>query len=324
MRVGIIGLGNFGSAVGNLISSNGYTVTGWDYDEEVVREVNEHRTNHRYLKGVELDTLLSASSNLQTVCGDSEVLFVALPSAFLRSTLDPVRKVVKADALIVNLAKGIDPESGHTAFQLIDRMFPESRTALLSGPSIANEFARGMATTVVLAGSDRNDLLQIAKLLDNETFRTRFSDDVVGVELGGILKNIYAIGLGLFDGCGIESINFKATYLTLSLEEITRYGVAMGARMESFLYLAGAGDLLATSMSEHSHNRYFGEMLGRGLGIEAIEEEMGVLPEGVRTIEHVLYTAEKMHVTMPLAQALLEVMQGHMNALNYIDAVVRM
>lgn len=258
-----------------------------------------------------------------SVCKNSNVLLVALPSAFIKSTLDPVRDVVASNALVVNLAKGIDATTGQTAFQLLSDVFPDQRKALLSGPSIANEFARGIPTTVVVAGEDRKDLLLIAKILETDTFRTRFSNDVIGVELGGILKNMYAIGLGMFDGIGIKSINFRATYLTLSLEEIARFGTAMGGKIESFLYLAGVGDLLATSMSEHSHNRHFGEMLGFGHGLQAIKTDMGVLPEGYRTIQQVLYMAEKMHVSVPLARGLWEVMEGKTAPEAYIDAIVR-
>ncbi|NJP05815.1 MAG: hypothetical protein HC837_09440 [Chloroflexaceae bacterium] len=136
-----------------------------------------------------------------------------------------------------------------------------------------------MPTVVVLAGESTIDLMTVARLLDNHHFRTRFSHDAIGVELGGILKNIYAIGLGLFDGKSIHSVNFRAVYLTIALEEITRIGVAMGGHAETFSYLAGLGDLLATSLSGHSHNRSLGERLAEGQTLDAIKTAMGVLPE---------------------------------------------
>ena len=323
MHVGFIGLGNFGTAVANLAALNGYRVTGWEFHADVVQAINETHINERFLAGISLSPALEATSDLRAVARTSDVLFVAIPSAYIRSTLEPVRDLVGPETLIVNLAKGMDKKTGQTAFQLLSDVFPENSKALLSGPSIANEFARGIPTTVVLAGADRKDLLLIARILDTDTFRTRFSEDVIGVELGGILKNMYAIGLGMFDGIGIESINFRATYLTLGLEEIARFGTAMGGRVESFLYLAGVGDLLATSMSEHSHNRHFGELLGSGHGLQAIEADMGVLPEGYGTIQQVLYMAEKMHVDVPLARGLWDVMEGTTPAAAYIDAIVR-
>ncbi len=318
MRIGMIGLGNFGTAIGNLIATNGFEVLGWEYNADAVAHINNDRENPQYLADVPLNDKLTATSEIAQVARNADVLFVALPSAFFLSTLAPLKDIINPDAILVNLAKGIDHETGQTALQTLGKLFPSHNKIQLSGPSIANEFARGMPTTVVLAGSDRNDLLTVARLLDNTTFRTRFSDDATGVELGGILKNIYAIGLGLFDGIGVQSINFRAAYLTLSLEEITRYGVALGARAETFHYLAGAGDLLATSMSEHSHNRHFGERLGQGYTITQIEEEMGVLPEGYRTINMTLYIAEKMHVPVPLARGLWDVMHGKLDPATYV------
>ena len=194
---------------------------------------------------------------------------------------------------------------------------------MLSGPSIANEFAREMPTVVVIAGERRNDMLKVAHVLDNECFRTRFSDDATGVELGGILKNIYTIGLGLFDGKEITSVNFRAVYLTIAMEEIARIGVAMGAKIETFLYLAGIGDLLATSLSQHSHNRQLGEYLAHGYSLAEIKEKMGVLPEGFNTLQIVLYIAEKLHISMPLARGLWDVIHGRYEADKFIKAFIK-
>jgi len=176
---------------------------------------------------------------------------------------------------------------------------------------------------VVLAGESRNELLAVAQILDNDYFRTRFSDDAIGVELGGILKNIYAIGLGMFDGMNICSTNFRAVYLTIALEEIVRVGVAMGAKVETFLYLSGIGDLLATALSEHSHNRHLGEQLAHGLSQEQIRDEMGVLPEGYNTIKSILYIAEKLHVSAPLAKGLWDVINGRVPADKFISLFIR-
>jgi glycerol-3-phosphate dehydrogenase (NAD(P)+) len=220
------------------------------------------------------------------------------------------------------MAKGIDGSTGLTSFQTLAAIFPHNPRVMLSGPSIANEFARQMPTVVVLAGESKSDLLRVSRLLDNEYFRTRFSDDAVGVELGGILKNIYAIGLGLFDGKQIKSINFRAVYLTLAIEEITRIGVSLGATIETFLYLSGVGDLLATSLSEHSHNRRMGELLAQGLTLPEIEKEMGVAPEGFNTLRSMLYIAEKMHVSMPLAKGLWDVIHGRSSAEKFIASFI--
>lgn len=322
MRIGLVGLGNLGTAIGNLMAQNGYGVLGWEHDPAVIEEINSQHKNSKFLPGIDLNSHLVATADLSTVLQRCNILFIALPSVFIQATLEPVREQVSEDMLLVNMAKGIDGETGLTSFQSLGRMFPHNRRVMLSGPSIANEFARQMPTTVVIAGA-RADLLTVAQLLDSASFRTRFSDDTLGVELGGILKNVYAIGLGLFDGQNIKSINFRAVYLTIALEEIARFGVGMGAKLETFMYLAGMGDLLATSLSEHSHNRRLGERLAQGIALADIKQQMGVLPEGYNTLKTILYIAEKLHLSMPLAKGLWDVINGRSEAKRFIQSFIK-
>jgi glycerol-3-phosphate dehydrogenase (NAD(P)+) len=310
VKVGLIGLGNVGTAIANLIASNGYRVLGWEYHEAVVTEINTQQVNTRFLAGVKLNPDLTATTNLDEVVAQSDVLFLGIPSLFIRKTLEPVSNRIPDRTILVNLAKGVDQETGLTAFQTLSVLLPHHHRMMLAGPAIANEFARGMPTVVVLAGSPLPDQLQVARLLDNPYFRTRLSDDAIGVELGGILKNIYTIGLGLFDGRRITSVNFRSVYLTIALEEITRIGVALGGRAETFAYLAGLGDLLATSLSEHSHNRRMGELLAEGHTLDKVKEVMGVVPEGYNTMKFALSIAEKLHVPLPLAKGLWDVIHG--------------
>lgn len=323
MRVGIIGLGNMGTAVGNMIANNGYEVLGWNYEEDVVDEINNKQSNERFLPGIPLHGSLRATKDISEVMRECGVVFISIPSAFIESTFRPVRSQIGEDIVLVNMAKGIRRETGLTSFQTLAAMFPNNPRIMLSGPSIANEFARKLPTVVVLAGQTPYHLLLVSRMLDNEYFRTRFSSDEIGVELGGILKNIYAIGLGLFDGKKIESINFRAVYLTVAQEEIAKIGVGMGARIETFLYLSGMGDLLATSLSEHSHNRHMGELLAQGFSREEIQESMGVLPEGYNTLEAVLYIAEKLHIAIPLAKGLWDVINGRDKAEHFIYSFIK-
>jgi glycerol-3-phosphate dehydrogenase (NAD(P)+) len=323
MHVGIIGLGNMGTAVGNMIANNGYEVLGWNFEEEVVAEINGNRTNEQYLPGITLHSSLRATKDLATVVGECDVVFISIPSVFIQGTLSSVEAAIDRDLVLVNMAKGIRRDTGLTSFQTLTAMFPDNPRIMLSGPSIANEFARKMPTVVVLAGQTPYHLLQVSRMLDNGYFRTRFSSDEIGVELGGILKNIYAIGLGLFDGKKIESINFRSVYLTIAQEEIAKIGVGMGARIETFLYLSGMGDLLATSLSEHSHNRHMGELLASGFTRDQIEESMGVLPEGYNTLQAVLYIAEKLHIPIPLAKGLWDVINGRDQAEHFIYSFIK-
>jgi len=323
MRVGIIGMGNLGTAVGNLICANGHGVIGWEYNADVAEEINLRHTNNRYLPGIALHPDLIATTELAEVVQNVQILFIAIPSVFVKSTLLSVQEIISEETILVNLAKGIDKKSGLTSFQTIAGLFPVNPKVMLSGPSVANEFSRQLPTVVVLASQDRRNLLSVSHVLDNDHFRTRFSDDEIGVELGGILKNIYAIGLGLFDGRGIKSVNFRAVYLTIAVEEIKSIGEGMGAKIETFLYLSGIGDLLATSLSEHSHNRQLGEYLAQGLSLAEIKQKMGVLPEGFNTLQVILYIAEKLHIAMPLAKSLWDVANGRYAAEKFITAFIK-
>lgn len=318
MNVGLIGLGNVGTAIANLVASNGYPVLGWEHQAEVVDEINTHHRNTRFLPDVALDERLQATNRLEDVFQHTDVIFVGLPSLFIGKVLEPVRHHMRQEVVLVNLAKGIDRETGLTSFQVLAELFPHNRRIMLAGPAIANEFARGMPTVVVLAGQHLADLLHVSRLLESNSFRTRFSDDTIGVELGGILKNIYTIGLGLFDGKQITSVNFRAAYLTIALEEIGRIGVSLGGKAETFAYLAGMGDLLATSLSEHSHNRRMGELLAQGMNLEQVRQTMGVVPEGYNTMKFALSLAEKMHVFLPLASGLWDVIHGKLDTEAFI------
>lgn len=322
MYVGLIGLGNLGTAIANLVAHNGHDVIGWDHQAEVVAEISTQHRNTRYLPSIDLHPAVSATDDLAALLASCDVVFVAVPARYVESSLSPFVDAVSPETTVVNMAKGIDVKSGLTALQTLQELFPSNPVVMLSGPSIANEFAHGMPTVIVLAGSDRTDLLRVSTLLDNEHFRTRFSDDAIGVELGGVLKNIYAIGLGMFDGQEVSSINFRAVYLTIALEEMARIGAAVGARLETFLYLAGIGDLLATALSEHSHNRHMGQRLAEGLTREQVRDEMGVLPEGYSTLRATLYVAEKMHVSVPLAKGLWGVIEGHQTADRFITSLI--
>lgn len=323
MNAGIIGLGNLGTAIGNLISTNGHQVLGWEYNPQVADEINQQHTNQRYLPAVQLNPLLSATTDLEQVLHGCPVVFIAIPSIYIFATLGKFGTEIDPQTILVNMAKGIDRQSGLTAFQTAQAIFPDNSRIMLSGPAIANEFSQGQPTIVMLAGKRFQDLLQVSHLLDNDYFRTRFTDDAMGVELGGILKNIYATGLGLFDGQGIQGANFRSVYLTLALEEMSSFGLEMGARLETFLYLAGMGDLLATGLSEHSHNRRMGELLARGKTLAEIKEEMGVIPEGYNTLRTILYFAEKMHLTLPIAKGLWDVMHGRKSAHEFIYSFIR-
>ena len=323
MKIGIIGLGNIGSAIANLISQNGYNVIGWEYNTQVVNEINTNKTNSLYLPGIDIHQNVLATNNIEQVISSSDILFIAIPSKFIRKVLAEVSKIIKPNCIIVNLSKGIDNETYFTACETLSFLFEKNSIVMLGGPAIANEFSRRMPTVVVLGSKDKNAMLVVSKILKNDYFRIRFSDDIIGVELGGVLKNIYSIGLGILDGKRITSINFRAVYLTMALEEMIKLGVSLKAKAETFYYLSGLGDLLATSLSIHSHNRRFGELLANNYSLEQIKEIMGILPEGYNTLKIVLDIAEKYHVSLPLAKSIWDIINQRYTVEKFISFFIK-
>lgn len=304
MKVGVIGLGNLGTATAQLAATNGCDVLAWEYDRAVVDEVNNTHRNQRYLAGTVLSDRLHATTTVAEVFQFAELIFIALPSRFLVSVLTGVVSGIDPSIAIVNMAKGIDASSGKTAFATVAAMFPNNPVAMLAGPSLANEFNAGVLTGVVAASAEPWLPEKISLVLSSSRFVVVSSDDPLGVELGGILKNIYALGMGLFHSGKGFGLNFIGAYLTQALTEIMALGTAMGARRETLLQLSGIGDLIATAMSEHSHNRAMGELVAQGLGVTEIEQQLGVLPEGYNTLVVALRLAEQYSVDLPLAQLL--------------------
>ena len=195
---------------------------------------------------------------------------------------------------------------------MLAKIFRNNSVIVLSGPSIANEFARGYPCMVVLTGDRNKDLCKTAAAAETPVFRARFSNDKTGVEWSGILKNMYAIGLGIIHGRGLESINFKAAYITRALEEMISLIEAMGGKRKTVLDFAGIGDLIATSLSEHSHNRRLGEMLAEGRSLAYAEKQLGVLPEGLKSLKAAAKLSKKYNVKMPVAGAILKVINKEM------------
>ncbi|MFH0875943.1 MAG: NAD(P)H-dependent glycerol-3-phosphate dehydrogenase [archaeon] len=320
MKIGFIGLGNMGTSVANMIAGNGHDVIGYEHNINVVHEINIKHTNSRFLKGVKLSSNITATNDLCKAI-DSQMLFFAIPSAFIRKTIEQFGCSIKKDIIIVNMAKGIEKKTFKTSFQVIGEYFPHAKKVMISGPSIANEFGKGMPTIVNVAGTDKQSAAKVIDIITTNTFKAKQSDDIIGIELGGVLKNIYAVGFGIFDGKGLKSTNFSSLYLTFALKEMTNLGESLGAKKETFYGLSGLGDLVATSLSEHSHNRKLGYYLSTGLSHEEIEKNLGVMPEGYNTLVTVLELANDKKIKMPIAQALFDVIEGRKSAFDFISMI---
>ena len=323
MKVGMIGMGNLGSAVALLAASHGHEVTGWEFDAAVVASINEKQANDRYLPGIPLPPSVQATTNLDEVMA-LPLVFLALPSRFVLPVLS--RYVAAHPAgpwpAIANLSKGIDAASGKTVMMMLGTLFPEEKLAMVAGPSLANEFSRGVMTVVVAASKNSALVQQVGKVLNGSRFAVLPSDDVSGVELGGILKNIYALGLGIFAAQGELGLNFVGAYLTQALAEMQALGSILGARPESFLLPSGIGDLIATSLSEHSHNRTMGRLIGEGHSLAEVREKMGNLPEGYNTLQVAVSLAQKNGITLPLATLLHEVVEGKLPPEQFMERFV--
>ncbi|HAR64321.1 MAG: hypothetical protein DKM50_10285 [Candidatus Margulisiibacteriota bacterium] len=310
LNIAVIGMGNIGTAIANMMAESGVKVKGWDFLKEVVDEINAQQSNSRYLPDMELSEKLEATSNLEEAFDNKDIVFITIPSSHIPRVLNPCRHRLKDNCLLVSLVKGVDAETGMTASEMIQDIYPRNEVLVLSGPTIATEFVKDLPCGVVIAGKNQKSLYKVASAIETQAFRARFSSDAIGVEWAGILKNLYVIGIGIIDGMEMDSINFKSAFLTKALEEMVALVTALGGKSESVYYLAGLGDLLATTLSPHSYNKRLGQLLAEGYSLDRAQEEMGTLPEGMNALRNAVYLSEKLHVPMPVAHGILSVTEG--------------
>lgn len=314
MKITVLGLGNLGSAVAQMLANNGHQVLCWEHDAAVVTEVNAAHANSRYLPGIELHASIRATNNISEALAFPELLFNCLPSRFVGTVLEAMAASLPMNVPVVNMAKGLHPFTRQTVMQMLAEHLPRHPLAMLCGPSLANEFVRGVNTVLVCASADQKLSMQVQNVLESERMTVLFSNDIVGVELCSILKNAYAIGMGIASSTGRPGLNFAGAYLVQALCEMQHIGKALGAMHESFYGFAGLGDLVATAMSETSHNHTCGRLLGEGLGLSQVEQKMGLLPEGVNTLHVMLKLAGDRGIALPLAQLLQQVLDEHLTA----------
>jgi len=313
MKIGILGAGGWGTALSILLSSNGHKVTLWEFQPNVAHVLATKRVNEPLLPGVRIPDEVEITSELEQVVENAEIIVIAVPSHVVRSLTERMRSFSLQDKLVVSVAKGLENETLKRLSEVILENLPQLNSAqivILSGPSHAEEVSRGVPTTVVAASESLESAKKIQRIFTTSTFRVYTNIDVIGVELGGSLKNIIAIAAGISDGVGYGD-NTKAALMTRGLVEITRLGVAMGANPMTFAGLSGMGDLIVTCMSRYSRNRYVGEQIGRGRKLSEVLSEMVMVAEGVRTTKSAMALAEKYHVEMPITQQVYEVLFGN-------------
>lgn len=298
--VAVLGAGSWGTTVAHLAAHNVPTVV-WARDPAVADEINETHVNSRYLSGYQLHPDLTATSDLAEAVSKADVLVMGVPSHGFRATLEEVKPHLRAWVPVVSLSKGLEQGSRLRMTQLIDEVLPGHPYGVLTGPNLAKEILAGDAAAAVIAMSDPGISEELQRVFSSNLFRVYVNDDVVGSELAGALKNVMALAAGMADGLGTGD-NTRAAVITRGLAELTRLGVAMGGRAETFAGLAGMGDLVATCISPQSRNRHVGEQLGKGRSLEEIIEEMHMVAEGVKATKVVMELAREHDVYMPIAE----------------------
>ncbi|WP_305093063.1 NAD(P)H-dependent glycerol-3-phosphate dehydrogenase [Prescottella sp. R16] len=308
VRVVVLGSGSWGTTVSGLAARNTPTLL-WSRSPETADEINREHRNSRYLGDRALPENLRATADIVEAANEADVLVVGVPSHAVRATLSLICNEVRAWVPVLSLAKGLEPGTRQRPTEVISECLPGHPVGLLSGPNIAREIADGLAAAAVVATQDEDVATALQPLFASPVFRVYRNTDVLGCELGGVLKNIVAIASGMADGLGVGD-NTRAMVLARGLAEMTRLGEAMGANPRTFAGLTGVGDLIATCMSPASRNRRVGEALARGLTVEQAVEELGQVAEGVKTAPTVMELARDHGVEMPIAAEVEAVVAG--------------
>ncbi|MGI6361146.1 MAG: NAD(P)H-dependent glycerol-3-phosphate dehydrogenase [Bacillota bacterium] len=300
MRIKILGAGSWGTALALVLHNNGHQVSMWNWDALQAEKMMKDHENKAFLPGVPLPQELQVSADF-TGLKEAEMVLFVVPSSVTGQVAEQVRGLISPETVLVSCAKGFSPDTQERLSQVIGRVFPDNRICALSGPTHAEEVGRGLPTTIVCAGDDADLLPQVQDVFMNEMFRVYTNSDIIGVEIGGSLKNIIALGAGVIEGLGLGD-NAKAALVTRGLVEITRLGEALGAQRETFFGLAGLGDLVVTAGSRHSRNFRAGIRIGEGIPWPQVLEEMGMVVEGVYATENAYKLAAKHQIRMPITQ----------------------
>ena len=291
-KVSVIGAGSWGTALALLLYKNGHDVTVWSYQEEEVRMLSEKREHVSKLPGVKIPDGIFFTADIKEAVEEKDVVVLAVPSIHVRNTAKKINPYVKDGQILVDVAKGIEEDTLMTLSQQIEEEIPQADVAVLSGPSHAEEVGRGLPTTVCIGAHTEATAKYLQQLFMNEVFRVYISPDILGIELGGSLKNVIALAAGVADGMGYGD-NTKAALITRGIAEISRLGVKMGGAAETFGGLAGIGDLIVTCASVHSRNRKAGYLMGKGYTMEQAMAEVKMIVEGVYSAKAAKELAEK-------------------------------
>lgn len=306
-KVSLLGAGSWGTALAILLANNGHEVTLWSALKEEVDMLAVHREHKDRLPGVILPENISVTLDLETACTDKELIVFSVASPYVRQTAKNASPFIREGQVIVNVAKGIEESTLYTISEILEEEIPQGKIAVLSGPSHAEEVSKGIPTTVVI-GSKCQETAHFAQdIFMSDVFRVYTSPDMIGIELGGSLKNVIALAAGIVDGLGYGD-NTKAALMTRGIAEMGRLGVKMGGKMETFSGLSGVGDLIVTCTSKHSRNRNAGYLIGQGHTMKEAMDEVKQVVEGVYSAKAALGLAKKYEVSMPIVEQINEVL----------------
>ncbi|MDD6796378.1 MAG: NAD(P)H-dependent glycerol-3-phosphate dehydrogenase [Clostridiaceae bacterium] len=301
-KITFIGGGSFGTALGILLAEKGNDVSIYDRDESVVNDININRKNDKYIKDLEIPQKVCAYNDLDEALESSDYVVLAVPSHVIRPMAETLKGKIPSTVTVISIAKGIDETTEERLSVVLEKEL-NNPIVVLSGPSHAEEVAAGIPTTIVVTSKDMKACEAVQDLFMTPNFRVYTNDDIIGVEIGGAVKNVIALAAGVIDGLGYGD-NTKAALMTRGMKEISRIGIALGGRAETFYGLTGMGDLIVTCTSMHSRNRRCGILLGKGKSMEEALEEVGMVVEGVKACKAFYELKEKMGISMPITDAL--------------------
>ncbi len=300
-KISVIGAGSWGTALAHLLENNGHDVTVWSCIEDEIRMLDTCHEQKEKLPGVILSDKTCFTGDLKSALTDKDVVVLAVPSPFTRFTSKSMAPYIRQGQIIVNVAKGIEESTSMTLSQIIEQEIPQAEVCVLSGPSHAEEVGRGIPTTIVVGTKNKDTAVYLQNIFMSDVFRVYISSDIIGIELGAALKNVVALAAGIADGLGYGD-NTKAALITRGMAEITRLGIIMGGRIETFYGLSGIGDLIVTCASMHSRNRRAGILIGKGATYEEAMKEVNQVVEGVYAAKAGLKLAKEHNVTMPIIE----------------------
>lgn len=309
-KISVIGAGSWGTALAMVLADNDYNVVLHSHREAVTNEINQYKTNSKYLPGVTLPANISSTTSYEEALQSSKIVLIAIPSHVMRSTAKDIYSILEKDTIIIHATKGIENDTLSTMSQILQEELPsdfKNQICVLSGPSHAEEVARKIPTTIVASSENIELAKTVQQIFNNNYFRVYTNSDVIGVELGGALKNIIALGAGISDGLGYGD-NGKAALLTRGLSEIIRLGVSLGARESTFSGLTGMGDLIVTGTSKHSRNWKTGNLLAQGYSLEEALKQIGMVAEGVKTTKSAYQLSKKTGIETPITNELFKIL----------------